>query len=118
MISIPKRPSYAPYPHSAMSSVNSTLSKATSSDSPPNSSSNVLRARVRGLTNTRSRWTGSISFPGPTRSLPVPRTCFSPLGVSSSSVMPVYRPFIVHSVSPSASQLELRAIAQKTGTRV
>lgn len=43
---------------------------------------------------------GSMSFPGPTRTRPEFWTWVTPCAVSSSSVMPVYWPDFVHSVSP------------------
>ena len=59
----------------------------------------VCCARLRGLTHTCATRTGSISFPDPMSWLPVAVTCVIPSGVSSRSVLPVYLPFFVHSVS-------------------
>ena len=72
--------------------------------------SNVWCALLRGLTKTWPSLDGSMSLPGPTTISAVPRTCWRPFGVRSSSVVPVYRPFLLHSVWP------LRGVASVTGS--
>lgn len=105
-ISLVLRPSYDPYPHSASLSVVEILAVSNKIPSsavllpPEKSSLKVICALFRGLTYTRATRAGSISLPGPTSTLAVFCTWAVPCGVSSSSVMPVYRPVWDHSVSP------------------
>src|SRR5829696_7277741 len=81
-------PSYSPYAHSARSSSTSTVHR-----SPSPARSAVRWARVRGLVNT-------VAGQTPASSGDSARACFSPVGVSGTSVTLVCRPLRDHSVSP------------------
>lgn len=100
LISLPSHPSYIPWSHSVISSSSLTFSLSRPISESLNSRLNVCCARFLGLTKTCTTRAGSMSFPEPMRWDAVPSTCFTPSAVSSSSVEPVYRPFLVHSVSP------------------
>jgi hypothetical protein len=89
-----------------------------------NRRSKVFCARFRGLIKAWAILDGSISFPGPRITFPVPRTCPTPLFVSSRSVVPVKRPDFDHSVSPgqdlsaekSTWYLDLRTMSGQENT--
>ncbi len=110
-------PSYSPYPHSASRSV-VDISFSDDSIGDEKSSSCVFCALFLGLTYTCAMREGSMSFPGPTRTRPEFLTWVTPCGVSSSSLMPVYWPDFVHSVSPTQQEEARVSRARSIMTRI
>lgn len=71
-------------------------------------------ARIRGETKTWERREGSIRRPGPRREREEARTWDSPRGVRGISEVPVWRPLMVHSVSPWRAR-KTRGVAMAVG---